>query len=115
MDELERMAGGWLSEVGLRFRSGHNLQQHSVVLVRGGRMPDCPGVKYKLVRGALDLVRSLPCLLLILLTLRTGRSGESNHQPIKIRDEEAQGGCLMNHCMRGFGWKTIWGSFCLFP
>ena len=35
---------------------GHNIQQHSVVLVRGGRSQDCPGVKYKLVRGALDLV-----------------------------------------------------------
>jgi small subunit ribosomal protein S12 len=35
---------------------GHNIQQHSVVLVRGGRSQDCPGVKYHLVRGALDLV-----------------------------------------------------------
>ena len=35
---------------------GHNVQQHSVVLVRGGRAPDCPGVKYHLVRGAFDLV-----------------------------------------------------------
>ncbi|KAL1955531.1 hypothetical protein VTO42DRAFT_8485 [Malbranchea cinnamomea] len=34
---------------------GHNLQQHSVVLVRGGRAQDCPGVKYHVVRGALDL------------------------------------------------------------
>lgn len=35
---------------------GHNIQQHSVVLVRGGRAQDCPGVRYHLVRGALDLV-----------------------------------------------------------
>jgi small subunit ribosomal protein S12 len=35
---------------------GHNVQQHSVVLVRGGRAQDCPGVKYHLVRGAMDLV-----------------------------------------------------------
>lgn len=35
---------------------GHNIQQHSVVLVRGGRAQDCPGVRYRLVRGALDLV-----------------------------------------------------------
>jgi small subunit ribosomal protein S12 len=35
---------------------GHNVQQHSVVLVRGGRSQDCPGVKYHLVRGAFDLV-----------------------------------------------------------
>jgi small subunit ribosomal protein S12 len=34
---------------------GHNLQEHSVVLVRGGRVPDLPGVRYHLVRGALDL------------------------------------------------------------
>ncbi|CAG8954509.1 hypothetical protein HYFRA_00004422 [Hymenoscyphus fraxineus] len=34
---------------------GHNVQQHSVVLVRGGRSQDCPGVRYRLVRGALDL------------------------------------------------------------
>ncbi|KAH2010923.1 hypothetical protein KXV97_009667 [Aspergillus fumigatus] len=34
---------------------GHNVQQHSVVLVRGGRAQDCPGVKYHLVRGAMDL------------------------------------------------------------
>lgn len=32
----------------------HNLQEHSVVLVRGGRVPDLPGVKYHIVRGALD-------------------------------------------------------------
>lgn len=37
---------------------GHNIQQHSVVLVRGGRTQDCPGVRYHLVRGALDLVSS---------------------------------------------------------
>lgn len=41
--------------------TGHNVQQHSVVLVRGGRAQDCPGVKYHLVRGALDLVRSPHC------------------------------------------------------
>ena len=35
---------------------GHNAQQHSVVMVRGGRSQDCPGVRYHLVRGALDLV-----------------------------------------------------------
>src|SRR6187402_842396 len=34
---------------------GHNLQEHSVVLVRGGRVPDLPGVRYHIVRGALDL------------------------------------------------------------
>jgi small subunit ribosomal protein S12 len=33
---------------------GHNLQEHSVVLVRGGRVKDLPGVRYHMVRGALD-------------------------------------------------------------
>lgn len=35
---------------------GHNLQEHSVVLVRGGRVRDLPGVRYHLVRGSLDSV-----------------------------------------------------------
>ncbi len=34
--------------------AGHNLQEHSVVLVRGGRVKDLPGVRYHIVRGALD-------------------------------------------------------------
>ncbi len=34
---------------------GHNLQEHAVVLVRGGRVPDLPGVRYHIVRGKLDL------------------------------------------------------------
>jgi small subunit ribosomal protein S12 len=33
---------------------GHNLQEHSVVLLRGGRVKDLPGVRYHMVRGALD-------------------------------------------------------------
>ncbi len=33
---------------------GHNLQEHSVVLVRGGRVKDLPGIRYKIIRGALD-------------------------------------------------------------
>jgi small subunit ribosomal protein S12 len=34
---------------------GHNLQEHSVVLVRGGRSKDLPGVRFRLIRGAFDL------------------------------------------------------------
>jgi ribosomal protein S12 len=55
-------------ELGLRaslanmISTGHNIQQHSVVQVRGGRAQDCPGVKYTLVRGAMDLVCWIPCL-----------------------------------------------------
>ena len=33
---------------------GHNLQEHSIVLVRGGRVKDVPGVRYKIIRGTLD-------------------------------------------------------------
>ena len=33
---------------------GHNLQEHSIVLVKGGRVKDLPGVRYKIIRGALD-------------------------------------------------------------
>jgi small subunit ribosomal protein S12 len=33
---------------------GHNLQEHSVILMRGGRVKDLPGVRYHVVRGALD-------------------------------------------------------------
>ena len=35
---------------------GHNLQEHSVVLVRGGRVKDLPGVRYHIIRGSLDTV-----------------------------------------------------------
>ncbi len=35
---------------------GHNLQEHSVVLLRGGRVKDLPGVRYHIIRGALDAV-----------------------------------------------------------
>ena len=35
---------------------GHNLQEHSIVLIRGGRVKDLPGVRYHIVRGALDAV-----------------------------------------------------------
>lgn len=33
---------------------GHNLQEHSVVLIRGGRVPDLPGIRYHIIRGSLD-------------------------------------------------------------
>jgi small subunit ribosomal protein S12 len=40
---------------------GHNLQKHSVVLVRGGRVKDLPGVKYTIIRGKYDLQRLTSC------------------------------------------------------
>jgi len=33
---------------------GHNLQEHSIVMIRGGRVKDLPGVRYHIIRGALD-------------------------------------------------------------
>jgi len=41
---------------------GHNLQEHSIVLVRGGRVKDLPGVRYHLIRGALDTAGVEGCL-----------------------------------------------------
>ena len=38
---------------------GHNLQEHSIVLVRGGRVKDLPGVRYHIVRGSLDTLGSI--------------------------------------------------------
>jgi small subunit ribosomal protein S12 len=35
---------------------GHNLQEHSVILIRGGRVKDLPGVRYHIIRGTLDSV-----------------------------------------------------------
>jgi ribosomal protein S12 len=77
---------------------GHNVQQHSVVMVRGGRAQDCPGVKYHLVRGALDLVRSLSSPRFFVecgwdgrLTGWIGRCCESIDQSVKVWYEEAQG------------------------
>lgn len=37
---------------------GHNLQEHSVVLIRGGRVRDLPGVRYHIIRGTLDAPRA---------------------------------------------------------
>ena len=53
---------------------GHNLQEHSIVLVRGGRVKDLPGVRYHLVRCA-----------------RLGRCGRPSPASLQIRCEEAQG------------------------
>ena len=48
-----RVAGG--TEIGAYIPGeGHNLQEHSIVLVRGGRVRDLPGYRYKVIRGVLD-------------------------------------------------------------
>lgn len=54
---------------------GHNLQQHSMVLIRGGRVQDLPGVKYHLIRNKYDL-RGLP-------QRRQGRSKYGTRKPKK--------------------------------
>lgn len=48
-----RLSNGWevTAYIG---GEGHNLQEHSTVLIRGGRVPDLPGVRYHIVRGKLD-------------------------------------------------------------
>jgi len=54
---------------------GHNLQEYSVVLVRGGRVPDLPGVKYHLIRGKLDFKG--------VLNRKTGRSKYGTKKDLK--------------------------------
>ncbi|AUG91504.1 30S ribosomal protein S12 [Candidatus Hodgkinia cicadicola] len=56
---------------------GHNIQEHSMVLVRGGRVKDLPGVKYHLVRGVLDL----KCVEL----RRSARSKYGAKRPLTIK------------------------------
>ena len=92
MEHEDGLKAVWLTRV----ITGHNVQQHSVVLVRGGRSQDCPGVKYHLVRGALDLVRySVYHLPFQHTNFSTGRCRQQNHLTIKVRHQEAQG-CLNN-------------------
>ena len=55
---------------------GHNLQEHSVVLIRGGRVKDLPGVRYHIVRG----------------TLGFDRRSRTPTEPLQIRCEEAEVG-----------------------
>ena len=53
---------------------GHNLQEHSIVLVRGGRVKDLPGIKYHLIRGKLDF-----------LGLKTRKTSRSKYGAKKLR------------------------------
>jgi small subunit ribosomal protein S12 len=46
--------GGSPQRRGVCTREGHNLQEHSLVLIRGGRVKDLPGVRYHIIRGTLD-------------------------------------------------------------
>ena len=53
---------------------GHNLQEHSIVLIRGGRVKDLPGVRYHVIRGALD----------------TAGVSRPQTEQIEVRSQEAQ-------------------------
>lgn len=55
---------------------GHNIQEHSVIMIRGGRVKDLPGVKYKILRGVLDLQG--------IHSRRQGRSRYGAKKPKKI-------------------------------
>jgi small subunit ribosomal protein S12 len=52
---------------------GHNLQEHSIVLIRGGRVKDLPGVRYHIVRGTLDTAASAGGCRAARSTARSGR------------------------------------------
>jgi small subunit ribosomal protein S12 len=62
---------------------GHNLQEHSIVLIRGGRVKDLPGVRYHVVRGALDSLG--------VDGRRRGRSKYGSKRPKPGTEKEAQG------------------------
>ena len=63
---------------------GHNLQEHSIVLVRGGRVKDLPGVRYKVVRGALDAAG--------VTNRRQSRSKYGTKRPKPSQQTQAKGG-----------------------
>jgi small subunit ribosomal protein S12 len=58
---------------------GHNLQEHSIVLIRGGRVKDLPGVRYHVVRGTLDSV-----------------GGQPQAEPLQVRRQAPEGCCQIN-------------------
>ncbi len=63
---------------------GHNLQEHSIVLVRGGRVKDLPGVRYKVIRGALDAAG--------VANRRQSRSKYGVKRPKAAQQTQAKGG-----------------------
>src|SRR6202012_5902855 len=69
---------------------GHNLQEHSMVLVRGGRVKDLPGVRYKIIRGSLDT------------------QGVKNRKQARSRDgaKEEKSYCRAGAPPRTAGWST---------
>ncbi|NCY00225.1 MAG: 30S ribosomal protein S12 [Burkholderiaceae bacterium] len=73
---------------------GHNLQEHSVVLIRGGRVKDLPGVRYHIVRGSLDKANKEPLEIFStamgnvkpMVEVKSRRVGGANYQvPVEVR------------------------------
>ena len=62
---------------------GHNLQEHSVVLIRGGRVKDLPGVRYHIIRGTLDTQASRTAASAARSTAPSGRSKERS-EPCRV-------------------------------
>lgn len=96
---------------------GHNIQQHSVVLVRGGRAQDCPGVRYHLVRGALDLVcfpfatyfRTGTDLFCNYVLTFPGWCCEPNDESQQVRHQEAQEGyCWLSESLNNELDARLW-------
>src|ERR1700753_137124 len=71
---------------------GHNLQEHSIVLVRGGRVKDLPGVRYKIVRGSLDT--------------QGVRKRQAGSQPLR-REEGEELTCRARAPLRATQWSRI--------
>ena len=69
---------------------GHNLQEHSIVLVRGGRVRDLPGVRYHILRGCYDCAPSPTVSRVVPSTARSARSSRSTIDPDPIQIEEIQ-------------------------
>ena len=71
---------------------GHNLQEHSVVLVRGGRVKDLPGVRYTIVRGALDLAGVKDRNSRVHVTAPSGPSKQGAERVLCREEEKLQSG-----------------------
>ena len=79
---------------------GHNLQEHSVVLIRGGRVKDLPGVRYHIVRGSLDLQGVKDRKQARPSTVPSGPRLPSNHRFVS--------GTVFSWCRRRTGGKGRW-------
>ena len=77
---------------------GHNLQEHSIVLVRGGRVKDLPGVRYHIVRGTLDALAWIAAAVPVPSTARSVRSPARKLPPAKA-SQRARSNFSTHHAM----------------